>query len=185
LRVICSHEHERRIAPIFQQSKTQTPSPAAPVGAKSMAQTTNHLRDLLEKIKGGAERALALLPSEPELRSLGWRFHDHPQRTNVAAKRRGPLPRVLFVFLNQLANCRVVVPQFERFSSSASINPKRFDDLRRDTFRGRNFFCSCTPENHSSRAIDRRRSKPDVPIIPAGWWTMQKEFPRCAANWCE
>ena len=38
-----------------------------------MAQTTNHLRDLLEKIKGDARRALALLPSEPELRSLGWK----------------------------------------------------------------------------------------------------------------
>ncbi len=32
-----------------------------------MAQTNDHLRDLLEKIKGDAERALALLPSEPEL----------------------------------------------------------------------------------------------------------------------
>jgi predicted Zn-ribbon and HTH transcriptional regulator len=38
-----------------------------------MAQTTNHLRDLLEKIKGDAERALALLPSGDELRSLGWK----------------------------------------------------------------------------------------------------------------
>src|SRR5437867_2741325 len=38
-----------------------------------MAQTTNHLRDLLEKIKGDAQRALALLPSEAELRSLGWK----------------------------------------------------------------------------------------------------------------
>ena len=38
-----------------------------------MAQTTNHLRDVLEKIKGDAERALALLPSEGELRSLGWK----------------------------------------------------------------------------------------------------------------
>ena len=38
-----------------------------------MAQTANHIRDLLEKIKGDAERALALLPSETELRSLGWK----------------------------------------------------------------------------------------------------------------
>jgi hypothetical protein len=38
-----------------------------------MAQTTNDLRDLLEKIKGDAQRALALLPSEPELRSPGWK----------------------------------------------------------------------------------------------------------------
>ena len=38
-----------------------------------MAKTTNDLRDLLEKIKGDVERALALLPSEPELRSLGWK----------------------------------------------------------------------------------------------------------------
>ena len=38
-----------------------------------MAQTTNHLRDRLEKIKGDAQRALALLPSETELRSLGWK----------------------------------------------------------------------------------------------------------------
>jgi hypothetical protein len=69
---ICSCEHENGIAPIFQQSKTQAPPPAAAVGAKSMAQTSNHLRDLLEKIKDDAQRALALLPSEPELRSLGW-----------------------------------------------------------------------------------------------------------------
>jgi hypothetical protein len=34
-----------------------------------MAQTTNLLRDLLEKIKGDAQRALALLPSEAELTS--------------------------------------------------------------------------------------------------------------------
>jgi hypothetical protein len=38
-----------------------------------MAQTTNHLRDLLEKIKADAKRALALLASETELRSLGWK----------------------------------------------------------------------------------------------------------------
>jgi len=37
-----------------------------------MAQTTNHLRDLLEKIKGDAQRALALLSNGDELRSLGW-----------------------------------------------------------------------------------------------------------------
>jgi hypothetical protein len=37
-----------------------------------MARTTKHLRDLLEKIKGDAQRALALLPSESDLRSLGW-----------------------------------------------------------------------------------------------------------------
>ncbi len=56
-----------------QQSKTQAPPPAAPVGAKSRAQTEDSLRDILEKIKGDAQRALALLPSEPELRSLGWK----------------------------------------------------------------------------------------------------------------
>jgi predicted nucleic acid-binding Zn ribbon protein len=38
-----------------------------------MAQTTNHLRDILEKIRDDAQRALALLPSEAELRSLGWK----------------------------------------------------------------------------------------------------------------
>jgi rubrerythrin len=38
-----------------------------------MAQTINHLRNLLEKIKGDAQRALAFLPSEAELRSLGWK----------------------------------------------------------------------------------------------------------------
>ena len=38
-----------------------------------MAQTTNYLRDLLEKIKGDVERALEFLPSEPELRLLGWK----------------------------------------------------------------------------------------------------------------
>jgi predicted Zn-ribbon and HTH transcriptional regulator len=38
-----------------------------------MAQTTKHLRDLLEKIKADAERALALLLGEGELRSLGWK----------------------------------------------------------------------------------------------------------------
>ena len=36
-----------------------------------MAQTIKHLRDLLAKIKGDPERALALLPRESELRSLG------------------------------------------------------------------------------------------------------------------
>ena len=38
-----------------------------------MAETTNDLRNLLEKIKGDAQRALALLPSGSELRSLGWK----------------------------------------------------------------------------------------------------------------
>ena len=71
LRWLCSFEHETEAATIFQQS--QTAPPTASVGAKSMAQTTNHLRDLLEKIKGDAQRALALLPSETELRSLGWK----------------------------------------------------------------------------------------------------------------
>jgi hypothetical protein len=39
-----------------------------------MAQARNDLRDLLEKIKGDAQRALAVLPSEAELRSLGWKM---------------------------------------------------------------------------------------------------------------
>ena len=39
-----------------------------------MAQTSNHLRDLLEKIKDDAEHALALVLSEAELRSLGWKW---------------------------------------------------------------------------------------------------------------
>src|SRR4029077_3357053 len=60
---ICSCEHENGITAIFQQPKTQTPSSSASIGAKSMAQATKHLRDLLEKIKGDTERALALLPS--------------------------------------------------------------------------------------------------------------------------
>jgi Zn finger protein HypA/HybF involved in hydrogenase expression len=38
-----------------------------------MAQTENRLRDFLEKIRDDAQRALALLPSETELRSLGWK----------------------------------------------------------------------------------------------------------------
>jgi predicted Zn-ribbon and HTH transcriptional regulator len=38
-----------------------------------MAQTANRLRDLLEKIRDDARRALALFPSETELRSLGWK----------------------------------------------------------------------------------------------------------------
>ena len=38
-----------------------------------MAQTNDHLRDILEKIKGDAQRALALVVSEPELQSLGWK----------------------------------------------------------------------------------------------------------------
>ena len=38
-----------------------------------MAQTENRLKDLLEKIRDDAQRALALLPSETELRSLGWK----------------------------------------------------------------------------------------------------------------
>jgi len=38
-----------------------------------MAQTENHLKDLLEKIRDAAQRALALLPSETELRSLSWK----------------------------------------------------------------------------------------------------------------
>jgi hypothetical protein len=40
-----------------------------------MAQTRNDLRDLLEKIKGDAQRALAFLPSDGELRSLGLEMH--------------------------------------------------------------------------------------------------------------
>src|SRR5204863_10170350 len=70
---LCSCEHEKANDAIFQQPKRQTLPTATPVGAKSMAQTTNHLRDLLEKIKGDAQRALALLPSEAELRSLSWK----------------------------------------------------------------------------------------------------------------
>jgi rubrerythrin len=38
-----------------------------------MAQTANRLKDLLEKIRDDAHRALALIPSEGELRSLGWK----------------------------------------------------------------------------------------------------------------
>ena len=38
-----------------------------------MAQATKYLRDLLEKIKGDTQRALAFLPSDGELRSLGWK----------------------------------------------------------------------------------------------------------------
>ena len=45
-----------------------------------MAQTNDHLRDLLEKIKGDAERALALLPSEPEL------HFTHPVTAVVAER---------------------------------------------------------------------------------------------------
>ncbi len=38
-----------------------------------MAQTANRLKVLLEKIRDDAQRALALLPTETELRSLGWK----------------------------------------------------------------------------------------------------------------
>jgi hypothetical protein len=38
-----------------------------------MAQTADRLRGLLEKIRDDAQRALALPPSEAELRSLGWK----------------------------------------------------------------------------------------------------------------
>jgi len=38
-----------------------------------MAQTEDSLRDILEKIKDDAQRALALLPNEAELRWLGWK----------------------------------------------------------------------------------------------------------------
>jgi len=38
-----------------------------------MAETTDHLRDLLEKIRNDAQRALALIPRESELRSLSWK----------------------------------------------------------------------------------------------------------------
>jgi hypothetical protein len=56
-----------------------------------MAQTTNHIRDLLEKIKGDAERALALLPSETELRSLGWKCTacGHVKHFHPASSERG------------------------------------------------------------------------------------------------
>ena len=38
-----------------------------------MAQTANRLKDLLEKIRDDAQRALTLLASETDLRSLGWK----------------------------------------------------------------------------------------------------------------
>jgi hypothetical protein len=60
-----------------------------------MAETTNHLRDLLEKIKGDAQRALALLPSETELQSLGWKCTacGHVKHFHAAGhgSGRGPL----------------------------------------------------------------------------------------------
>ena len=40
-----------------------------------MAQTTDRLRDLLEKIKRDAERALVLLPSEPEIAIASMGMH--------------------------------------------------------------------------------------------------------------
>ena len=38
-----------------------------------MAKTADDLKDLLEKIRDDAQRALTLLPSDAELRSLGWK----------------------------------------------------------------------------------------------------------------
>jgi rubrerythrin len=38
-----------------------------------MAQTTDDLRDLLEKIRNDAQRALALISKETESRSLSWK----------------------------------------------------------------------------------------------------------------
>jgi len=38
-----------------------------------MAQTANRLKDLLEKIRDDAQRALVLLPGETELWSLSWK----------------------------------------------------------------------------------------------------------------
>ena len=38
-----------------------------------MAQTADHLKDLLEKIRDDAERALALIANRTESRSLSWK----------------------------------------------------------------------------------------------------------------
>lgn len=76
---ICSCEHEKTTEATFQQPKTQTLPSAAPVGAKSMAQTINHLRDLLEKIKGDAEGALARAISRARLIET---FPDEKRETN-------------------------------------------------------------------------------------------------------
>jgi hypothetical protein len=52
-----------------------------------MAQTTNHLRDLLEKIKGDAERALALLPERNRIAIS--RVEMHCLRTPEAFRASG------------------------------------------------------------------------------------------------
>jgi len=72
---ICSCEHATCIPKIFRQTKTAAASSPASTGVKSMAETPDRIRQILEKIREETDQALALLNGAglAEERALGWK----------------------------------------------------------------------------------------------------------------
>jgi hypothetical protein len=69
--LICSHEHERTIGKISAEAHTSCSPSAARV--QPMAETSNRLKTVLERIRDHASEALSLLGDSSDQRSLGWK----------------------------------------------------------------------------------------------------------------
>ena len=69
--LICSCEHESTVGKISAEAHTSSPPSAARV--QPMAETSNRLKTVLERIRDHASEALSLLGDSSDQRSLGWK----------------------------------------------------------------------------------------------------------------
>jgi hypothetical protein len=111
--------------------------------------------------------------------------YNQPQGTCVALYRARTLRGGTLIPVEQLADCCIIIAEFERLGSASGISPKGFYDLRGDSLGGGYFFSAGTAAYFSMDSIDGWSSKSNTPIVSAWRWVLKKYFPRCAANWYE
>jgi len=109
-------------------------------------------------------------------------LHDQTQCTHISPNRPRPLHGVPLISLDQLSDRRIIVSKFKPFGSAPSVVPERFNYLRRDPFCGCYFLGSRAAEYFPAAPVDGGSRKPNMPIVSAcGWW-LEKYFPGCATN---
>src|SRR5713101_3022560 len=69
---ICSIEHDSTVGPIFPDP-AHSPFPPSTTRTHPMAETADQIRNVLEKIRDDAQKALKLLGTSPDQRSLAWK----------------------------------------------------------------------------------------------------------------
>src|SRR5258707_11884046 len=85
---ICSVEHENAVSNV--SARAHPVSPPATTRTESMAETSQSLRRILERIRDDAQQALSVLRDSEEPRSLTWKCRGWRARQTFHATRAGP-----------------------------------------------------------------------------------------------